>query len=400
MKRYNKKNERISTISTFLLIPLSGLVTDIYLPSFPEMQQALGVEAGAIQLTLTYFLVSYGFALLFAGSVVDSFGRYNLTLGALVIFALSNFAIVWFPDIYLLYAMRIIQGIATALIVVSKRSFLVDIYSGDKLKHYTSWLTVIWSMAPISAPFIGGYLQKLFGWDANFYLLGIYALVMLVMEAAFSGEALKNFKAFNKNTIAEAYRNVLRAPDFSIGLVVLGLAYGMAMVFAMSTPFIVEHHFHLSPVVTGYCALFSGLGLMFGGLIGRALSHWPFVGKLFGGGTAILVLGILMYSFGQYYSTVYTLMLFVLLLHTSSGFIYTVYFTYCITRFPQYAGVANGLTSGASYLVTSVVSFAIISTIHIETQSLLALSYIILGITMLLVINYLRVVAGKKLLWR
>ena len=160
MKLYNSKYEKISTLSTFILIPLSGLVTDIYIPSFPDMQSAFHTTAAGIQLTLSCFLISYGITMFVAGSLVDSYGRYKVVLGALLLFALSNFLIASVHNLLFLYAMRVLQGVLTAFIVVAKRAFLVDIYSGDKLKHYMGLLSVVWSLGPITAPFLGGYLQS------------------------------------------------------------------------------------------------------------------------------------------------------------------------------------------------------------------------------------------------
>ncbi|MGS2739287.1 MFS transporter [Sinomicrobium sp. M5D2P17] len=400
MRTYDKKHERISTISIFLLIPLSGLATDIFIPSFPEMQEMLLTDNKGVQMTLSCFLISYGISLLVAGSLVDSFGRYKLVLASLLLFSLSSFAIAIVPDLYFIYAMRILQGITTAFIVVGKRAFLVDIYKGRKLQHYTSLMTIIWSMAPITAPFIGGYLQKGFGWTSSFYFLGGYALVMLFIEWFFSGEAFTEFKAFNRKSIVSTYKAVLKAPDFSTGLVILGLTYGMVMVFAMSAPFLVENHFNFSPVVTGYCALLSGLGIMSGGILGRSLSTHPFLPKLFFGVVMEIVVAVLMFATGNYVSNIYVFAGFIYLLHLFSGFLYNVYFTYCLTRFPEYAGVTNGLTSGASYLVTSVASYAIVSILHIRNQPGMALSYIILSLCILSLLFFLRNVVKKRSLSR
>ncbi|MFD2970246.1 MFS transporter [Sphingobacterium bambusae] len=375
MKIYNSKHESIALFSTFLLIPLSGLATDIYLPSFPDMQKAFAVSSTGIQMTLSYFLISYGLSMLFVGPLVDSFGRYKLVLIALLIFAGTNFALALSPNIQFVYAMRILQGICTAFIVVGKRAFLVDIFSGKKLQGYMSMLSIIWAIAPITAPFIGGYLQQLWGWQANFHLLGIYAILVLLLELIFSGEASRALKPFHPQQILTSYKAVLQAPDFFLGLFVLGTAYSMIMVFAMSAPFLVENHFGFSSVETGYCALLSGVGVMMGGFLGKANIHKPLVKKLASAILSIMFMAIVMYFNGAYSKSIVWLMLFVLCLHTASGFIYNSYFTYCLTRFPQYAGVSSGLTSGGSYLFTSLLSYAMVSILAINNQSQLAFSY-------------------------
>ena len=387
MKRYQPRYERLATLSTFLLIPLSGLVTDVYLPSFPEMQRALQTDVTGIQLTLSCFLVSYGLTMLVAGTIADTWGRYRLVLASLLFFALSNFAIATIHHVGFVYAMRILQGAATALIVVSKRAFLADIFSGSKLQRYTSLLTVIWAFAPITAPFIGGYLQVWFGWTANFFFLGMYALLALAMEARFGGEAMERFPKFRFKGQLAIYRRIMRTSDFTYGLITLGVSYSMVMLFGMSAPFIVEHELGFSPVVTGYCALISGLGLLCGGSIGRALTDAPLFAKLRYATAAQWVVGLAMLVSSHWLANLYTLMAFVFTLHTASGFVYNVYFTHCLTRFPKNAGVAGGLTSGGSYLVTSVVSYALVSILPATNQGQLAVNYLILALlcTVLLV---------------
>ena len=143
----------------------------MYIPSMPSMAGALHTSTIQVQLTLTFFLISYGVFQLFVGSVLDSYGRYKLGLISLVFLALSNIAIAVTHNIYLIYAMRVVQGMTVSFIVVGKRAFFVDVYTGDKRQHYLSLFSIIWSTGPIVAPFIGGYLQTAFGWQSNFYAL-------------------------------------------------------------------------------------------------------------------------------------------------------------------------------------------------------------------------------------
>ena len=163
------KNQRISTLLAFALLPLSGFATDIYIPSLPSMGADMHISSIQVQLTLTVFLISYGTSQLFLGSILDSYGRYKFSMGALLVFILASVVIAITKNIYIIYAMRVIHGITVAMIVVAKRAYFVDVYEGDRLKHYLSMFTIIWSAGPIVAPFLGGYFQTTFGWQSNFY---------------------------------------------------------------------------------------------------------------------------------------------------------------------------------------------------------------------------------------
>ena len=163
-KPLKEENQGIATLLAFALIPLSGFATDIYIPSLPSMALALRVDSIDVQMTLSLFLISYGISQLFVGSIVDGFGRYKLSLWCIGIFAATCLVIASTSNLYLIYLMRVIHGITVAFIVVAKRAFFVDVYKGEKLKHYLSLFTIIWSSGPIIAPFVGGYLQNVFCW--------------------------------------------------------------------------------------------------------------------------------------------------------------------------------------------------------------------------------------------
>ena len=145
MKNLQENHKGFSTLLALALIPLSGFATDIYLPSLPAMAKDLNVTAGAIQLSLVFFMFSLGVSQIFIGSILDSFGRFKISIASLAVFSLTSFVIAFVPNIYVIYAMRVIQGIAIAFIVVSKRAYFVDLYSGDKLKSYISLFSIIWA---------------------------------------------------------------------------------------------------------------------------------------------------------------------------------------------------------------------------------------------------------------
>src|SRR5690606_28826209 len=141
VKRLSPQNTKVATLLSFLLIPLSGLITDIYIPSMPHMALDLHQSESAIQLTLTLFLVSYGASQFIAGSLIDSYGRFRLVLFSFGIFVITNLVIVATHSIEMIYGMRIIQGITTGFIVTAKRAFFVDVYEGEKRKHYLSMMS-------------------------------------------------------------------------------------------------------------------------------------------------------------------------------------------------------------------------------------------------------------------
>jgi MFS family permease len=376
MRNLETNHKGFSTVLALALIPLSGFATDIYLPSLPSMAKDLHVSTAAIQLSLVLFMFSNGISQIFIGSIIDSFGRYKIAAISLAIFSLSSFVIAVVPDIYVIYAMRIIQGIAIAFIVVGKRAYFVDLYSGEKLKGYISLFSIIWASAPILAPFLGGYLQDLFGWRSNFYFLGILSLFFLFLELMYSGESLKYFHPFKLKTITQTYKGKIKTPDFTLGIIILGISFGLVVVYSLSSPFIIEKVMGFSSITTGYSSLMSGLSLMTGGIIAKSLIRKPLAQKVI---TAIIiqvVLVLLMIFTAPIGSNIYTLIGFTIGIHMAGGFIFNVVYAYCLGRFTKNAGIASGLTGGALYIISSIVSYSFANLYAVKSQFLLGIANI------------------------
>lgn len=389
VKRLPKGNLKAATLISFLLFPLSGLITDIYLPSMPDMAVDLNQSEASIQLTLTLFLISYGLSQFISGSLLDSFGRYRLTLWSLGIFIVSCMVIACTKSITIILAMRIIQGMTTGIIVTGKRAFFVDVYTGDERKRYLSMMSIVWSSAPIIAPFIGGYLQHYFDWQANFYVLAGYGLIMLLLEWRFSGETVPQYRPLRVHQIKQDYKTMLSAKTFVLGVVVLGLAYGSTMIFNLTAPFIIEHQMHFSPVVTGYAALIMGLAWMCGGFLGKALVNRPFLPKLKIAHALQFVVILLMMLSASWHANIYTLVAFAFCVHLAVGFLFNNYLAYCMGYFPQMAGVASGLAGGGNFILTSVCSYTMVGIIQPRSQSTLGYAYLLMALLIGVILHLL-----------
>ncbi|AYN01997.1 MFS transporter [Chryseobacterium sp. 3008163] len=391
MRMLKERNKLIATILAFAVIPMSGLATDIYLPSMPSMATELHQPESNIQLTLSIFLISYGLTQFFAGSIVDSFGRYKVSMASLALFVVSFLITATTQNIFIIYAMRVLQGILSGFAVVSKRAFFVDVYEGEQRKHYLSIMTIVWSVGPIIAPFIGGYLQHNFGWQSNFYVLAGYSLLLLILEFIFSGETLKVKNPFNIDFLIKEYNSMFKAKDFFYGMLMCGLSYSMIMFFNLCGSFIIEHKMGYSEVVAGYVSLILGFAWMTGGFLGKALIKKAFLPKIRFANFIQIILIILMFVASYFTSNIYSLVAFAFAVHVTAGFIFNNYFSYCIGRFPNSAGIAGGLTGGVAFIITSALSYGIVALIKPEVQLQVAEGYFVLGVLGLFVLSLIKI---------
>ena len=391
MKVLKENHQGFSTVLALSLIPLSGFATDIYLPALPAMAKDLQVSSSAIQLSLVLFMFSSGLSQIFIGSILDSFGRFRISIISLALFSLTSFVIAVGPNIYVIYAMRIIQGITIALIVVGKRAYFVDLYSGEKLKSYISLFAIIWACAPIMAPFLGGYLQSLFGWRSNFYFLGGLSLLFLMLELIYSGESLKHFQPFKMKAIVQTYSNMLKTTDFVLGLLMIGLCFGLIVIYSLSSPFIIERVLGYSSVTTGHSSLLSGFSIMAGGIIAKSLIKRSLVKKVITALGVQLIFVLVMIFTAPFGSNIYTLIGFTIGIHLCGGFIFNIIYGYCLSRFSKNAGVASGLTGGAMYMISSVFSYGFANLYAVKSQVLLGFA----NLSLILLISFIFILFNR-----
>jgi MFS family permease len=395
-KPLSEQNKGVATILAFALLPLSGFATDIYIPSLPSMALSLRVSSIQVQFTLTLFLISYGITQLFIGSLLDSFGRYAIGLYSLLLFALASLVIANTQNIYIIYLMRILHGITVGGIVVAKRAYFIDVFTGDKLKHYLSLFSIIWSTGPIIAPFVGGYFQVAFGWKSNFYFLAGFALIAAALELVYSGETLRHFSEFAIKKIAGIYAGMIKTVSFTLGIVMLGLAYSMVMIYNMTGPFIIEHNLHLSPVIAGYSSLILGFAWMVGGFMGKATINKPFFNRLAVNIALQVVFVLVMLLSIPYIENLYSMLFFAFIIHVAAGFTFNNFFTYCLSRFPKNAGIASGLTGGINYVIVSFLSYGIVAILPAESEFNLGMSYFVLIVFSVLIMAWLKI---RKTAW-
>ena len=155
----------IATLGILSMLPPLGV--DMYIPSFLNIAEDLNINSEQVQYTLTFF--AYGMA---AGPFGDSFGRKPIILLGVIIGAITAIILTGIHSIGSFTALRFIQGFFGAAPVVLSGALLRDLFSKDQLSRVMSTITLVFMIAPLVAPVIGGYIVKYFHWHMIFYVIG------------------------------------------------------------------------------------------------------------------------------------------------------------------------------------------------------------------------------------
>ena len=158
----------------------------------------------------------------------------------------------------------------------------------------------------------------------------------------------------------------------------------------MVIPFIVEKIFHLSPVVTGYCALLSGIALISGGIIGKSIGIRRLLKKGIAFSLIQFAIILVMLDFLGSLNNIVLLMIFVVVIHLIEGILYNLFFTHCLIRFPRNAATAGGITSGGSNIVLSIAISFLLTFLSNSGLQTLAYSYLILCVSIIMLLLIFR----------
>lgn len=163
------------------LAMLGPFSVDTYLPSFPAIGRELAVTAIELQQTLSVYLISFAVMTLFHGTLSDSFGRRPVILASLVVYTLASVGCAAAQNFAQLLLFRGVQGLCGGVGWVVGRAIIRDSFPGHEAQRLMALVTMIFGLAPVVAPVIGGWLQGRFGWQSVFVFLALYGGLLLAV---------------------------------------------------------------------------------------------------------------------------------------------------------------------------------------------------------------------------
>jgi DHA1 family bicyclomycin/chloramphenicol resistance-like MFS transporter len=284
--------QKLLTVILACLGMVGALAIDTYLPSMPAIGRAFAVGPVAVQQTLSVFLFTFAFMMLFHGTLSDSFGRRPVILAALAVYTAGSVGAALAPSFGWLLAFRALQGLSAGAGSVIGQAIVQDRFSGAQAQKMMSHMMMVFGLAPAIAPVLGGWLHVHFGWRASFVFLAIFGASMLVLVWRLLPESLPSEKrhAFHLGAIARNYLKVLGHPQFLLLSLAVGLVFGGLSLYIGSAANFVMEILHLPE--TAFAWLFIPLisGMVIGSSWGgkRAATHAPATMQAIGYGLMLL----------------------------------------------------------------------------------------------------------------
>jgi DHA1 family bicyclomycin/chloramphenicol resistance-like MFS transporter len=217
------------------LMATNALAIDSMLPALQQIGTALGVtDANEKQWIITSYLLGFGIAQLFYGTLIDRYGRKPVMLWGMAGYVVFSLAVAFATSFEFILIGRAMQGIAAAVSRVVSTSIVRDCYAGRLMARVMSLAFIVFLGVPILAPSIGQLIMLVAPWRFIFVGLGAFGFAVLVWAALRLPETLHE-----ANRTPIALRTVIRTFGviFTTRLFV-GYTLAMTMIFGSLVGFI------------------------------------------------------------------------------------------------------------------------------------------------------------------
>lgn len=387
MTSLTSRQKSYFALLVFIMLPLGGMSTDIYLPSLPALSHYFGVSKGLVQTTVTSYILALGLSQLVAGPLSDAYGRKKMILAAITLQLLAVLAILFVPNVYGMIFFRFFQGMGAAFMMVPARAVISDLFEGAELKRQFNYCTISFALGPLVAPFLGGYLQQFFGWQANFIFIFIYGLLLASYILFVFKETLRIQRPFAVNHLWKNYTTILSNRAFLTGTIFASLVWGYGALFNLTGPFLIQITLHYNAITYGHIALLMGLAYLLGTIFNQVLFNYNHRKKTLIAICFILVAVVSMFSLiGLGFFNLMTLTIPTFMMIMSGGFIFPIYVSESIVIFPQLAASANACFFSFIWVIYSI--FTIIA-VFLKAHSLFPLSLAYSGLSLIILLVYL-----------
>ncbi len=170
----------------FILTAILGSFTIVLSSSslniaIPYLAENLQTSLDIVKWTITGFMLAMGITAPLAAFIGERISYKKLYIISLTGFVTVSFLALFSDSIFMLIAIRIIQGLFGGMCIPATMSTIYQVLPKNKQVTAISLWTLAPTLAPAIGPTISGFLIQFFSWKAIFFInipLGIIAIIM------------------------------------------------------------------------------------------------------------------------------------------------------------------------------------------------------------------------------
>ncbi|MBE5666050.1 MFS transporter [Staphylococcus sp. SS251] len=182
----NHTQSQSSTRSHIIIaIMLSALTYWLFAQSFinigPLVGQTYHTSPALLNLSISLTSFATGIFMVAAGDIADKIGQLKMTYIGLIVSIIGSILLIISDITALLILGRILQGLSAAILLPSTVGVLNHQFKGDHLRRAISYLMISTVGGIGLAGVIGGLIATNFGWQTNFIISIVIALIAILL---------------------------------------------------------------------------------------------------------------------------------------------------------------------------------------------------------------------------
>ena len=386
----------IILISAFVM--LGPFTNNIMVPSLTSIATEMQTGFGDAQTILSIFMVGFAAGQLFVGPMSDRFGRKPVLTVSMVLFVAASVLCAFAPDLYSLWAARLVQALGVSATLSVGRAIVRDSFESSQMAQIYAYIGTALALGPIAGPIFGGFIEVAAGWRSVFFFLSGVGVVMLLIVVFMLREtnANLNHDATRPAKLIGNYATLLSTRLYMGYVLCNAICYGGIFAFTSCSAYILIGLLKVPPDVFGalYAITVSAYGV--GTLVASQITRRIGIQRM------ILFGGLIMTIFGEIlvmlpmlgYFNIWTVVVPFAGFAFGTGFVFPSGQAGGISPYPKMAGAASSMLSCLQMSTAAVIGAV---TARLLDGNMMPMAWAVFGMGPVLLLSfYLLVIRAPR----
>jgi DHA1 family bicyclomycin/chloramphenicol resistance-like MFS transporter len=245
------------------LTAFGALSIDMYLPALPSIARDFGVPIGSAENTLASFFLGFAVGQAFFGPMADRFGRKPPLYAGLLLYLAMCAACALSTSVELLMVARFFQAVGACAGGVVARACVRDLFGPNETPRIFAYMMLVLGVAPLIAPFLGGYFLIWASWRAIFWFQFIFGgMVALAVAIRLPETHGGVHRALHPFVIIADYARITRDRRFIAYALSASVSNASLYAYLTGSAHVFIDIFHVAPQNFGWFFAANAIGLI------------------------------------------------------------------------------------------------------------------------------------------